>query len=167
MKTRKILMLVLMTFITLTVFGQSRFDKFQDREDVKVVTVNQNAFKMMANIKTNDAEADEYMELLGNLTNLKIIATENKQIAKEMKEEVSKYLKEEILSELMSVKDGDANVKIYIKDGIDEKHISKLFMFVEELNESVIIDIDGNIDLQKISEITQELNIPHSDKIEK
>jgi len=68
----------------------------------------------------------------------------------------------------MRVKDKDANVKIYIKQGKDENHVSELLMFVSDMQnkgnqEAVILSLTGEIDLNKISKITEGY-IPNSGK---
>ena len=66
----------------------------------------------------------------------------------------------------MRVKDKETNVKIYIRQGKDEDHVSELLMFVNGIGkytktddspykaETVIISLTGDIDLNKISKLT-------------
>ena len=85
-----------------------------------------------------------------------------------MEEVVSKYLKTSKLVELMRVKDKDANVKIFIRPGKDDNHVSELLMFVNDMTnkankQAVVLSLTGEIDLNKVSEIT-EAHIPSSSK---
>ena len=86
-----------------------------------------------------------------------------------MKASVGKYLKSSSLTELMRVKDKDANVKFYIKEGKDSDHVSELLMFVTGIKEieangrkfeTVLLSLTGNIDLNKISSLTNKMNLP-------
>jgi len=75
------------------------------------------------------------------------------------------------------VKDKDGNVKIYIKEGKDKDHVSELFMFVEGIGkhmedsdrkpEAIIVSITGDIDLNKISSLTNQMNIPGGEHLKK
>ena len=77
----------------------------------------------------------------------------------------------------MRVKDKEGNVRIYIKEGKDADHVSELFMFVEGMGqhmggeerkpEAVIVSITGDIDLNKISELTSKMNIQGGEHLKK
>ena len=71
----------------------------------------------------------------------------------------------------MRVKDKEANVKFYIKQGRDENHVRELLLFVSDINnknieignrkfESVLVSLTGDIDLNKISAHTKQMNLP-------
>ncbi|MHB1148161.1 MAG: DUF4252 domain-containing protein, partial [Lutibacter sp.] len=125
-------------------------------------------FKMLSKFKGNSPEAKQYAEMVKDLETLKVFTTESTAIANQMEEVVSKYLKTSKLVELMRVKDKGANVKIFIRSGKDENHVSELLMFVNDLSnksnkQAVVLSLTGEIDLNKISEIT-EAHIPNSGK---
>ena len=146
----------------------SIFDKFEDMDDVTSVIVNKEAFKMLSKFKGSSPEAKEYAAMVENLESLKVFTTESTTIANQMNEVVTKYLKTSKLVELMRIKDKAANVKIYIRPGKDDNHVSELLMFVNDMTNSankqaVVLSLTGEIDLNKISEIT-EAHIPNSGK---
>jgi hypothetical protein len=137
-------------------------------DDVTTVVITKEAFKMASKFGGNSPEAKEYIDMVKGLNNLKVFTTESSAIAKQMNDVVTGYLKSSKLIELMRVKDKDANVKIYIKQGKDEDHVSELLMFVSDIQnkanqESVILSLTGDIDLNKISKITEGY-IPNSGK---
>ncbi len=172
MTHKKIMIGLMLAMLPLFTFSQSVFDKFEEMDDVSVVNVNKRAFDLLKKVSvgSESKEAQEYIDMVGNLDNLRVLATENASIAAKMKIEVNKYLKSSKLSELMRVKDKEGNVKIYIKEGKDADHVSELFMFIEGISksmgsedrkpEAVIVSITGNIDLNKISELTNQMDIP-------
>jgi len=176
---KKIIIIFLIALAPLATFSQSVFDAFEDMDDVSAVIINKRAFKLMTQVSGETSEADEYISLVSGLDNLKVFATENASIAAQMKIKVKAYLVSDKLSELMRVKDKDGNVKIYVKEGKDENHVSELLMFVDGISkplsggrnpEAVIVSITGDIDLNKISELTSKLNIKggeHLNKVEK
>lgn len=171
MTHKKIILGLMLAMLPLFTFAQSSFDEFEDMEDVSTVVVTKKAFELMAkfDVSSESPEAKEYMNMIQNLNSLRVFATENAGIASKMKAKVNSYLKSSKLSELMRVKDKDGNVKIYIKEGRDADHVSELFMFVEGISkhmggeerkpEAVIVSITGDIDLNKISELTSKMNI--------
>lgn len=72
----------------------------------------------------------------------------------------------------MRVKDKDANIKFYIKQGSDEDHVSELLLLVSDIDhsdfgvknrkfESVLVSMTGDIDLNKIGALTKKMNLPH------
>jgi len=180
-KTQSLIIAFAIAILPFFTFAQATFDKFVDMEDVSVVTVNKKMFELMGKISVGESdEADDYISLIRGLNSLRILTTENTTIAAEMKSKVKGYLKSSNLSELMSVKDKDGNVKIYIKEGKDADHVKELFMYIDGISshlenedrkpEVVIVSIKGDIDLNKISKLTKEMNIPggkHLNKVNK
>jgi hypothetical protein len=177
MKTNKIIIVILLAIAPMFAFGQSMFDKYEDMDDVSTVVVTKQAFKLMGKIGGDTAEAREYVNMVQNLNNLTVYSSENNAIALKMAADVKKYLKSAKLSELVRVKDKDGNVKIYVKEGIDEDHVSELFMFVNNLNididvngrkpSAVIVSLTGNIDLNRIADLTDKMNIPGGKHLKK
>lgn len=153
--------------------AQSVFDKFEDLDDVTSVVVNKNMFNLLMkmDVDVDDPEAQEFMEIAKSLSGLKVFVTENKQVSADMQATVDKYLKSSSLQELMRVKDKEANVKFYIKNGKDEDHVSELLMFVTGIKnsdvaindrkvETVLLTLTGDIDLTKIGSLTRKMNLP-------
>ncbi len=179
MNTRKLIIAFSLALLPLFGFSQSTFDAFEDMDDVSSVVINKRAFRLLekVSVDSSDKEAQEYINMIRNLTSLKVFATESASIAAQMKSKVNSYLKSSSqLSELMRVKDKDANVKIYIKEGRNEDHVTELFMFVDGISqhmdgerkaEAVIVSITGDIDLNQISKLTQEMNIQGGEHLKK
>lgn len=153
-------------------YAQTQFDKFEDIEGVTSVIVTQKAFSLMSSI---GAESDdEYINLIKNINSLRVFATENSTVAVQMKAEAEKYLKNANLEELMRVKDEGSNVKIYVKEGSTEDYVKELFMLVSETNmnknestETVIISLLGDIDLKQIAKLTEKMNLPGGEHLDK
>ncbi|SNR35662.1 DUF4252 domain-containing protein [Lutibacter flavus] len=174
---KKLIILFAIALVSYGTYAQgSIFDKFEDMDDVSSVIVNKEAFRMLAKFKGGGEEGQEYLEMVQNLNSFKVFTTENPEISKEMGNVINKYLNSSKLTELMRVKDKDANVKIYVRQGKDEDHVSELLMYVSGAGkymndsdspvkaESVILSLTGDIDLNKISELT-ETHIPNSGKV--
>lgn len=170
---KKILIITVMAILPLTGFSQSLFDKFEDLDKVSAVVVNKSMFNLLSKIDVDvdDPEAKDFMDIAKSLNNLKVFITEDKAVSADMKSSVDKYLKSAKLEELMRVKDKDANVKFYIREGKDSDHVSELLMFVTGMKnvdvnvngrkfETVLLSLTGNIDLNKIGSLTKKMNLP-------
>jgi hypothetical protein len=168
---KKYILIAVMTVMPLVGFSQSVFDKFEDLDDVTTVIVNKSMFNLLAkmDIETDDPEAKEFINIVNSLKSLKVFTTENKKIGDDMKSSVDSYLSSSKMEELMRIKDKDANVKFYIKEGKDADHVSELLMFVTGMKdveanghkfETVILSLTGDIDLNNISSLTKKMNLP-------
>lgn len=154
-------------------WSQSVFDKYEDLDNVSSVIVNKNMFNLLMkmDVDVDDPEAREFMDIAKSLNGLKVFVTEDSKVSADMQVTVDRYLKSSTLQELMRVKDKDANVKFYIKNGKDEDHVSELLMFVTGIRnsdvsindrqiETVLLTLTGDIDLTKIGSLTKKMNLP-------
>ncbi len=168
---KKYIVLLMIALVPLAGFSQSLFDKYEDLDDVTSVVVSKKAFELLAkmDIEVDDPEAQDFMDIATSVNSLKVFTTDNESIGADMKASVTKYLKNSSLTELMRVKDKDANVKFYIKEGKDSDHVSELLMFVTGIKdveangrsfETVLLSLTGNINLNKISSLTNKMNLP-------
>ncbi len=155
-------------------FAQSNFDKYEDMEEVSSVVVTSKMFKLLSklDLETDDKEVQEYMNLVENIKNIKVFATENKSIGTKMKADVQKYLSTSTLDELMRVKSDGKNVKFYSKPGKNDDFVSELFMFLEGMENdggpnTVVLTITGDIDLKQVSKIADHLNVPGGEELKK
>ena len=170
MKINRIILAAVLVMSVWMAKAQSQFDKFEDIEGVTSVIVNQKAFALMSKIGSESDE--EYLSLIQNIESLKVFATESMEVAQQMEAEVKKYLSSGKLEELMRVKDGGSNVIIYVKEGKSEDYVKELFMFVKDGGEnsdkeSVIISLTGDIDLKQIAKLTEKMDLPGGEHLEK
>ena len=169
---KKLAILITLLVAPLLAGAQNAFDSFEDENDVTSVVVTKNMFKLLSkmDLNSNDPEAQEYLDLVNNLDNIKIYTTENLEVATRMDAAVKKYVeKSKGLSELMRVKDEGKNIKFYSKEGSDDTHVKELLMHLsgnlDGEDRTVIMSITGNIDLKKISKLTSDLNMPGSEEL--
>lgn len=173
---KKIILTIAIVIISMASYAQnSIFDKFEDMDGVSSIIVNKEAFKMLAKFKGGGEEGQEYLEMVQNLNTFKVFTTEKPEIATQMASVMKQYLTSAKLTELMRVNDEGTNVKIYVRQGKDADHVSELLMFVNGVGkylkdsdspvkaETVILSLTGDIDLNKISKLTDS-HIPNSGK---
>ena len=159
--------------------SQSAFDKFEDSDRIGSVTISKGMLKIAAEMMGNhgDKETQEFVDLAKNLDGIKIFMSEDEGASADMQATMKKYVKKSRLEELMKVKDGDTNLKFYIKNGKDEDHVSELLMFVTGIEddegrkaniETVLLSMTGDIDLTKVGALTEKMSLPkHLKKAER
>jgi hypothetical protein len=69
----------------------------------------------------------------------------------------------------MRVTDKGKNVRIYVKSGLGDTQIKELLMFVEGAsnNETVLMSLTGNFDLDELSVLTDKMKLPGGDDLKK
>ncbi len=177
---KRIAVIILLTIAPLFSYGQDIFDKYEDDDKVTFVAMQPKMFQMLGkmSVSSDDPEAKEFFKLVNSITSFKVITTEDGTISKDVGTWVTKRLKSSAFEELMRVRDGDSNVKFYVKEGKDDDHVKELLMFVTgikeqniEINgkkmETVLLSLTGDIDLRSISKLTQKMNLPGGDQLGK
>lgn len=172
-KMKNLILSIAFFISSMVAFSQSAFDKFEDKDDVTTVIVNKKMFEMMSKVKvdTKDKEVQQYMNLLKKLDNLKVFTTNNTKVAGEMKSTVTNYLKSNPLEELMRVNDEGKKVNIYVKSGASENIVKELLMFIDapnsKENQTVVLSLTGNFNLDEISALTEKMNLPGGAELDK
>lgn len=185
MKNRIIVLVMAIMLLPLTGMAQKDiFEKYSDNSDVTYVSIKPKMFQMIAKmgIDIDDAEAKAYMDMVKSITSFKTIVTDNKAISAD----ITKWVRSRSssLEELMEVKDDGTEVKFYVKEGKDADHVKELLIFVNgidkamkgqgvEINgenrkiETVVVSLTGDIDLNEISKLTSQMNIPGGQHLNK
>lgn len=171
---KKLSLIIAIALLPILGQSQSIFDKFEDMDRVTSLSVNKGLIKLagtMASFDKDNQEAQDFAEISKGITGIKVFITEDFDISSDMRKTVKRYLKSSSMEELMRVKDKDANVKFYIRQGRDEDHVRELLLFVSDINndhieignrkfESVLVTLTGDIDLNKIAALTNQMNLP-------
>jgi alpha-acetolactate decarboxylase len=171
MMRKSIVVFVIMLLPTFF-FGQAAFDKFDGQDDVTSIIVNKKMFQMMVSFKTDNKDKDnqQYLDLIKKLDNLKVFTTNSTRVSAEMKTTSEKYMKSAGLEELMRVNDNGKNIKISVRSGAKDSQIKELLMFMEgssKGNQTVLMSLTGDFDLNEISVLTDKMRIPGGDELKK
>tara|TARA_R110001583_G_scaffold115703_1_gene266257 strand:+ start:4956 stop:5549 length:594 start_codon:yes stop_codon:yes gene_type:complete len=164
--------------------AQDVFDKYSESSDVTYVSIKPKMFQMIAKMGINveDPEAKAYMDMINSITSFKTLVTDNTSISADL----TKWVKSRSssLEELMEVKDEGSEVKFYVKEGKDSDHVKELLIYVNGIDkamkgegvkvngevrkiQTVVVSLTGDINLNEISKLTEKMNIPGGDKLEK
>ena len=166
---RKVILSLVLVLSTSTFFAQSVFDKFDGQDDIATVIVNKKMFSLLSKMEVKYKETQQYVNLIKKLDNLKVFVTTNAKKADDMRAVSEKYIKTSALEELMRVNDKGKSVKIYVKSGSTESQIRELMMFVEggPKDESVLMSLTGDFDLNELSILTDKMNLPGGAELKK
>ena len=168
---RKFIITVVLVLVSNTFFGQSVFDKFDGQDDVTSIIVNKKMFELMSKVKMDatDKQAQQYLNLIKKLDNLKVFTTKSTRVENEMKAAADKYIKSSGLEELMRVNENGRNIKILVKSGASDSQVKELLMFIEgaKNDDTVLMSLTGDFDLNEISVLTDKMRIPGGDDLKK
>jgi hypothetical protein len=169
---KKLVLVLMFSVLPAAFYGQAAFDKFDGQDDVTSVIVNKKMFEMMGSVKmeNKDKASQQYLNLIKKLDNLKVFTTTSTRVTSEMKTTADKYMKTSGLEELMRINDGGKNIKIWAKSGTKDSQIKELLMFMEGTskgNETVLMSLTGDFDLNEISVLTDKMRLPGGDELKK
>ncbi len=169
---KKSILTAVVVLVSNVFFGQAAFDKFDGQDGVTSIIVNKKMFELMSKVKVDasDKESQQYMNLIKKLDNLKVFTTNSVNVTADMKLAADKYVKTGGLDELMRVNDNGKNIRILVKSGATDSQIKELLMFIEggiKENQTVLMSLTGNFDLNEISVLTDKMKIPGGDDLKK
>lgn len=165
--------IITICFLALPFVAQAQnFAKYESMNEVDAVVITSKMFKLLTKIDLNadDPETQKYIDLIENLKEIRVFSTHDPEVRAQMATDVSSFLKNGSLQELMRVKEDGKTVKFYYQPGKTEDYVSRLFMYMEgmENNEpiSVILNITGEINLAQVSKLANDFDIPGGDQLE-
>lgn len=168
---KKILIATVFAFLPILTFAQGAFDKFDGQDDVTSIIVNKKMFDLMSKVKmdASDKETQQYLKLIKKLDNLKVFTTKSTRVENEMKATAVSYTKSAGLEELMRITESGRNIKILVKSGATDSQVKELLMFIEggKGDDTVLMSLTGNFDLNEISTLTDKMRFPGGDDLKK
>ncbi len=142
------------------------FNQYMEDERFTVVFVSPKMFSLVAKISTDDPEWEKFREVVGGLTGLRVLTSDSLEGGLKMYKEALGKVPASEYSELLTVRDGQENVRIWVKD--QGNIIHELLLLVGAPDEFVLLSLTGVIDLDKISALSKGLDIDgvkHLDKV--
>lgn len=140
------------------------FKQYAEDDKFTAVYISEHMFSLLGDIKVEDTEDQAIMELLSGMKELHVLTTEEGD-GLALYEEASKKINTSSYKNLMTVRDGDENVRIFIKESGKKKIIDELLLLVGSQDEFVLVSLIGNIDLDKISKLSGNLDIKGLDQL--
>lgn len=133
------------------------FNQYMDDEAFTVVHVTPKMFQMIAKLDVKDKDYSEAKAVLQDLRGLWILTSENNPKAPQLYKEATSKINTNEYELLMTVRDKGDNVRFWTKES--NGVINELLMLVGEANEFTLISFVGKIDLDKISKMSNKINI--------
>ena len=182
---KKTLILILLIITSFWLSGQSIFERYANNDDVTLVSISPNMFKMLGqmSLSLDDPEAQEYLEMVTSIKNFKVLVSSDQGISNEMLNWVNQQVLKQDLDELVSIKDQVTDITFYVKEGEKEDYVEQLLMYVNEKVDSdieksnfnikdseikaIVMLLEGNINLNKISKLTDQMNLPGGDLLKR
>lgn len=159
--------------------AQSIFDTYQTNDQVTYVSISPQMFSMLAklNIDISDPDAKEFYELVTQIKTFKLLRTNDPSISTAFSGWTQDYVKENQLAELMQVREDETIVYFYALQSDQDHIVDELVMLVQDDGEvsdrlevepqTVVLLIQGSIDLQRIASLTKKLDLPAGDELKK
>ncbi|MEO9966706.1 MAG: DUF4252 domain-containing protein [Reichenbachiella sp.] len=134
------------------------FSKYVADTSFTKVTVTSKMFSLFTEIEGEDEAEKEVLEALSKLKGIKVLRSENPTNPKSLyMGAVGTIDKDSSYEELMSVEDGDENVKFLIRD--KGSIINELLMVVGGKEEFIIMSLFGEIDLKQIAKLSKVMKM--------
>ena len=158
--------------------AQSVFETYKSNERVNYVSISPKMFSMLAklNIDNKDPESKEFLELVTQINTFKLLRTDEPIISDDFSDWTQEYAKTNQLSELMQVREDQTTVYFFATLSEKENIVNQLVMLAQEdndnaslgyRNQTVLLYIDGKIDLVRIASLVQKLDIPGGKELNK
>ena len=174
--------LLLMLLLPSMILGQSIFEKYQNNKEVTAINISPKMFQMLGSLSlsSGDSDADDLMEVIRGITLFKALITGNSDINDDIEKWVISEANVRDLDLMVSIRESDADLSIYVKEGDNEGELKSLLMFSKgisntvseaQLNgrkiEGIVLLIEGGIAVDKISKLIAKMNLPGGDQLKK
>ncbi|MCB9316302.1 MAG: DUF4252 domain-containing protein [Lewinellaceae bacterium] len=141
------------------------FHQYMEDERFTVVFVSPKMFSLVSKISTDDPDWENVREVVGGLTGLRVLTSDSLDNGLTLYKEALSKVPASEYSELLTVRDGKENVRIWVKDS--GNIINELLLLVGAPDEFVLLSLTGTIDLDKISNLSKGLDIQGAEHLEK
>jgi len=142
----------------------SLFEKYAGKEGFTTVHVTGDLLKMAAKIDPEDKD----MEFLSRLTEIKVLAQECKEgqpSGLNFYAEIWPVIDKSAYKELLIVKEKDQDVKMLARENGDI--ISEVLIIVSGVNENVLVQIKGNLNLHELDQLSDSFDFEGFDQLKK
>ena len=99
-------------------FSQDIFERFNDYEDVTLVSLSDQLFKIIAGMQLDlDTPADEEIyDIISSIRSFNLIESRNDKVNVELKKWLNSCVHDGYI-ELMNIRDNESDVRFYVKQG--------------------------------------------------
>lgn len=149
--------------------GISRFfNQYADDERFTMVYISPKMFQLLAKIETDDEDWNTLRDVVRDLGGLRVLTSDSIDNGMELYKNALSKVPQSEYSELLTVRDGKENVRMWTRDSGNVIH--ELLLLVGSPNDFTMLSFTGKIDLDKISQLSKKLDIDgvqYLDKLKK
>jgi|SRR6478672_5039366 len=165
---KKIILIIALIIVSNTTFAQAGFEKYERDENVTSFIAGKKTFAMLSKTKFNseDEKIQKGKQLLNQIESIQVYTTEKQSVASDMKTTVKAYANSAGLEDLMEVKNSGKHINIMVKQGASENIVTQVLVFIgndkkeaSKGNESVIVLVTGNFDMDDFSEMLSDKTV--------
>ena len=176
---KKDFLLTLLIVLPGVLLGQSIFEKYQNNKEVTAIRISPKVFQMLGSmsLSSGDPEADSLLEMIEGISRFSALITGKELISDEIDLWVREEANEKGLDLIVSIKESDSDINIYVKEGVLEGELESLLMFSKGVSnaipdalipgnlEAMVLLIEGKIEISKIAKLISKMNLPGGDKL--
>ena len=141
------------------------FSKYVSDTSFTKVTVTSKMFSLFTEIEGEDESEKEVLKALSKLKGIKVIMQDEPKDPKSLYRGATATIdKDKNYEELMSVEDGEENVKFLVRD--QGSIINELLMVVGGQEEFLIMSLFGEIDLKQIAKLSKIMKMKGMNHLE-
>lgn len=139
------------------------FEKYAGNEGFTTVNITGDMLRMLSKLYPENQDLNE----VSKLDEIKILTREDRSINKDLDfhDEIYSKLNKELYKELMVVRDSDEKVTMLVRE--ENGTIHEFLLIVSGIDENVLISIKGEIDMNRLGDLSDELDMNFHDKLAK
>jgi len=170
---KKLLLIAGILGLTIGAEGQSIIDKLYDKysgaEGYTSVYISKYMFDMFRDDNADIKAEEDVSQIISKLNCIKILVTDDDPATPtpvNLYQEIMKIIPTSPYKEIMVVKEKDQDIKFFAKEDKNRK-VVELLLVIGGKEESVLISIQGDIDMKNISKLAKSMNIEGMENLEK
>ena len=105
--------------------------------------------------------------MVTSINNFKLLTSSNQKIRNEILEWFDQYSLKEDFNLLMSLNEPESKVTFYSKDAKKDDHVEQFLMHATENTNTILFLLEGDIDLNKVSNLIELMNLPGGNLLQK
>jgi len=130
---------------------QNFMDQHKDDQGFTYAFLSKELFEVAAQNKVKDEDWKGLQHAVKNIGSLRILAGDSLQSGLALYKEVKALIPTDEYNELLTVRDGNQNVRIWVKS--EESMVTDLILLVGSPDEFVLVAFAGNLELGNISDL--------------
>ncbi|MGE5418863.1 MAG: DUF4252 domain-containing protein [Chloroflexota bacterium] len=140
------------------------FQKYSERDGFTVVSISSKMFSMLAELDTDNENADG---IIHNLNSIKILSVKDSLLNKSINfySELMKKIDPKSYEELMVIKEGQDITKFLVK--YNGERIAELLVITGGPKGNSLISIKGSLSLKNLSDLSRSMDIKELEGLEK